>query len=59
MDNILHDLIYLNYGIYGTIVYLGHAEICPSTVSYEKLKERVVDMMLVSTQIPTLPSIPG
>ena len=32
MDKILHDLIYLNYGIYGTILYLGHAEFCPSTV---------------------------
>ena len=27
MDKILHDLIYLNYGIYGTLLYLGHAEI--------------------------------
>ena len=26
MDKILHDLICLNYGIYGTILYLGHAE---------------------------------
>ena len=34
MDKILHDLIYLNYGIlwYYTTVYLGHAEFCPSTV---------------------------
>ena len=32
MDKILHDLIYLNYGIYGTIIYLSHAEFCPSTV---------------------------
>ena len=32
LDKILHDLIYLNYGIYGTILYLGHAEFCPSTV---------------------------
>ena len=30
MDKILHDLIYLNYGVYGTILYLGHAEFCPS-----------------------------
>ena len=26
MDKILRDLIYLSYGIYGTILYLGHAE---------------------------------
>ena len=32
MDKILHYLIYLNYGIYGTIIYLGHAGFCPSTV---------------------------
>ena len=32
MDKILHDLMYLNYGIYGTILYWGHAEFCPSTV---------------------------
>ena len=32
MDKILHDLIYLNYGIYGTILSLGHAEFCPSAV---------------------------
>ena len=31
MDKTLHDLN-LNYGIYGTILYLGHAEFCPSTV---------------------------
>ena len=35
MDKILHDIIYLNYGIYGTILYLGHAECCPSTVALE------------------------
>ena len=33
MDKILHDLVYLNYRIYGTIIYLGHAEYCPSAVS--------------------------
>ena len=32
MDKILHDLVYLNYGIYGTSIYLDHAEFCPSTV---------------------------
>ena len=32
MDKILHDLIYLSYGIYGTMLYLCHAEFCPSTV---------------------------
>ena len=32
MDKLLHDLIDLNYGVYGTILYLGHAEFCPSTV---------------------------
>ena len=35
MDKILHDLIYLSYGIYGTILYLGHAKFCPSAVSLE------------------------
>ena len=34
MDKILHELVYLNYGIYGTVLYLGHAELCPSTVGY-------------------------
>ena len=34
MDKILHDVIYLNYGIYGTILYLGHAEFCPATVGF-------------------------
>ena len=33
MDKILHELIYLKYGIYGTILYLGHTEFCPSTVA--------------------------
>ena len=33
MDKILHDFIYLNYGVYGTILYLGQAGFCPSTVS--------------------------
>ena len=32
MDKILHDLIYLNYGISGTLLYFGHAGFCPSTV---------------------------
>ena len=32
MVQILHDLIYLNYGVDGTILYLRHAECCPSTV---------------------------
>ena len=32
MDKILHDLRYLNYGIDGAILCLGHAEFCPSTV---------------------------
>ena len=27
MAEILHDIIYLNYGIYGAILYLGHTEI--------------------------------
>ena len=36
MDKILHDLIYLNYGIYGTILYLGHAGIL-SINSIERL----------------------
>ena len=35
MDKTLHDLKYLNYGICGTILYLGHAEFCPSTVSLQ------------------------
>ena len=38
MDKILHDLIYLNYGIYGTILYLGHAGFCPSTVLLAKFR---------------------
>ena len=33
MDKILRDLVYLNYRIYGTIIYLGHADFCPSTVA--------------------------
>ena len=36
MDKILHDLIYLNFGN-GTILYLGHAEFCPSTVGLTTL----------------------
>ena len=32
MDKIRHDLIYLHYGIYGAMLYLGHAEFCPSAV---------------------------
>ena len=27
MDKILHDVIYLNYGIYGAILYLGSCRI--------------------------------
>ena len=39
MDKILHDLVYLNYGIYGTRLYLGHAEFCPSTVGLHAMDE--------------------
>ena len=41
MDKILHDLLYLSYGIYGTILCLGHAdghaEFCPSAVGPESV----------------------
>ena len=42
MDKILHDLVYLHYGIYGTIICLGHAEflsinsICRTSQPYWK-----------------------
>ena len=36
MDKILHDFIYRNKGVYGTILYLGHAEFCPLTVLGEQ-----------------------
>ena len=42
---ILHDLIYLNYGIYGIILYLGHADFCPSTVCCQRGRNTWEDLL--------------